>query len=379
MAQAQDIIEFIEKVGNANVSVDQSKCIKVRNRNASCSHCLDICPAQVISYAENQLSFDAGKCLGCLACCTVCPTGALLPKRQTDTAVYAAAAAALTHIPGQVVFACEKIADAAKGLYDGRYVVSLKSLCSLDVSMLVYLGSQGVQDIHLVKGNCEECPMTSCPGVTNHVAETVNTLFETWNAPARVDISGKFPSNTKKTEDLGYDAERRGFFSDVRVEAKKAATDAGTVAMEKALGKEKQESVVSRLKVGGSGTLPILHNGRRTRLLAALDALGEPQDVMIETDLWGQVIIDLDKCRSCRICATFCPTGSLFKFHTKSGTIGVKQMVRDCVNCGCCSDVCLHKALTLDHEVFARDIADSAVERYAMDQPKAESKFTFNM
>ena len=170
---------------------------------------------------------------------------------------------------------------------------------------------------------------------------------------------------------------RRGFFSDVRVEARKAAHDAGEVAMEKALGR-KEESLISKIKVGESGVLPLLDMPRRKRLLAALDSFGEPADEMIDTDLWCQVVIDSEKCRACRICATFCPSGALFKFHTKSGKIGVKQKVRDCVGCRCCTEVCLHGALELYSEVFARDIAEGTVERYEMEQPKSEPRFTFN-
>ena len=38
--------------------------------------------------------------------------------------------------------------------------------------------------------------------------------------------------STRKNEKLGYDAARRGFFSDMRSETKKVATDAGTIALD---------------------------------------------------------------------------------------------------------------------------------------------------
>ena len=55
----------------------------------------------------------------------------------------------------------------------------------------------------------------------------------------------------------------------------------------------------------------VRHNGvalTRERLLNNLATLGEPQDIMIETRLWGHVIIDPELCSSCQMCATFCPT-----------------------------------------------------------------------
>ena len=379
MAQADNIIALIEKMENPNVAIEQSYCLKVRNRNASCSRCVDACPANVISAANNKISFDAAACVGCLTCTAVCPTGALRAKRQTDMALLSAAADVLTATPGQVVFACENLTNAAHGAYDERFLVKVKCVSSVDVTALVHLASKGAENLVLACGDCADCPIGTCRTTAEGTAATANLLLETWNSPARVKLVSKLPSSTRRTEDLGYDPTRRGFFSDVRVEARKAAMDAGEVAMERALGGRKEESIISKIKVGANGVLPLLENPRRRRLLQALDSFGEPADEMIETNLWYQVVIDPDKCKACRICATFCPSGALFKFHTKSGKIGVKQKVRDCVGCHCCMEVCLHGALELYPEVFARDIAEGAVERYEMEQPKSEPRFTFNM
>ena len=57
------------------------------------------------------------------------------------------------------------------------------------------------------------------------------------------------------------------------------------------------------VKVGKDGTLPHFIPDRRERLLAALDSLGQPQDVLMDTRLWGHVIIDPEKCSSCQMCA----------------------------------------------------------------------------
>ena len=106
---------------------------------------------------------------------------------------------------------------------------------------------------------------------------------------------------------------------------------------------------------------------------------GVPGETLIETDLWRQVIIDTAVCTGCRMCASFCPTGSLFKFHTKKGHMGVKQRPRDCVACGTCRDVCTAHALSLSAEVFADDIASGAVERFLLGDLQPEPSFSFHM
>ena len=114
------------------------------------------------------------------------------------------------------------------------------------------------------------------------------------------------------------------------------------------------------------GTLPHFIPDRRERLLDNLATLGEPQDIMIETRLWGHVIIDPDLCSSCQMCATFCPTGAISKFEEEDGTFGVEHFPGDCVKCRCCTDICPEHALTLSDEVFAVDLLSGAVERYEM-------------
>ncbi|MFR5091297.1 MAG: 4Fe-4S binding protein [Adlercreutzia equolifaciens] len=55
-------------------------------------------------------------------------------------------------------------------------------------------------------------------------------------------------------------------------------------------------------------------------MLDALAQLGEPEGDKLETRLWGAVVIDGTKCVSCRMCATFCPTGAIAKFDDADGT-----------------------------------------------------------
>ncbi len=71
------------------------------------------------------------------------------------------------------------------------------------------------------------------------------------------------------------------------------------------------------------GTLPHFIPDRRERLLDALAQLGSLRGGKLETRLWGAVVIDGTKCVSCRMCATFCPTGAIAKFDDADGTLGV--------------------------------------------------------
>jgi formate hydrogenlyase subunit 6/NADH:ubiquinone oxidoreductase subunit I len=114
------------------------------------------------------------------------------------------------------------------------------------------------------------------------------------------------------------------------------------------------------------GTLPHFIPDRRERLLDALASLGEPQDVMINTRLWGHVIIDTQACTSCRMCAVFCPTAALRKFEREDGTIGVEHYPGDCVKCHTCEAICPGHCLEISEEVFAREMLAGKTDEYTM-------------
>ena len=126
---------------------------------------------------------------------------------------------------------------------------------------------------------------------------------------------------------------------------------------------------LKRLKVMADGTLPHFVPDRRERLLDALADLGEgPSDsqAIARTRLWGHVVIDTDKCTSCRMCATFCPTGAIVKFDAPDGTFGVDHYAADCVKCLCCQAICRTQAIVVEDVVPANVLVNAVPERHVM-------------
>ena len=255
--------------------------------------------------------------------------------------------------------------NAAEGLLDLEKVVSVTCLGRVEESLLVTLAVAGAKHVSLVEGKCASCERATGFHMAEQVRDTANTLLETWNSDMRVDLVKKFPHQVRLEGKSSFDAGKRRFFAEVGSEAKAAAGTTADYAVKETLGiEEKPESRFQ--KVMKDGTLPHFIPDRRELLLNSLSSLGEPKDVMIETRLWGHVIIDPDKCSSCQMCATFCPTGAISKFTDEDGTFGVEHFPGDCVKCRCCADICPQQALTLSDEVFAVDLLSGAVERYEM-------------
>lgn len=365
MANVTGIFGLLEKLESADIAVHQSRCAVVRNRNATCMKCADACTSGCITYADNELTIDPEKCIGCGTCATVCPTCALEAQNPNDAELLRRAVAAMKAAEGEAVIACDQILAAAEGLYDPEKVVGLPCLGRVDETLLVTLANAGATQVSLVKAKCDECPQKVGFYTAEAVCKTANVLLETWNNNMRVTLVDKFPAAIRLKSEKGYDYDRREFFSGMRGNAKEAAVKTTDHMVKDALGVEEQEQP-KYIKVMADGTLPHFIPDRRERLLDNLAVMGEPQDVMIDTRLWGHVVINTETCISCQMCATFCPTGAIKKFTDEDGTFGIEHSPSDCVKCRCCTDICKEGALWLSDEVFAVDILSGAVERYEM-------------
>lgn len=366
MPEIATIFGLLERLQSVDVTVDQNRCVMVRNRNAECSRCADACTSGCITRDDGLISVSPENCIGCGTCATVCPTCALEAHHPDDRELFEACVKAMQNAGGDVVIVCERMLQAAEGLYDPEKVIGVKCLGRVEESLIVLLARAGASRVLLVKGGCDDCRQN--PGSTTAalVCATANTLLEAWGQKGFARICEKMPSSVK-AEKASYDAGKRGFLTEMFSTAKEAASATAEDAAKDALGiKEENEEQQRYQRVQKDGTLPHFVPHRRNRLLKGLSTFGEPEDVMVETRLWGHVIIDPSKCTSCQMCATFCPTEAIKKFKEDDGTFGVDHFPCKCVKCRCCESICPADAITISDEVFAVDLVSRSFERYEM-------------
>lgn len=355
-----NILGLFEKLESQSLAVQPSRCVVVRNRNASCRRCAEACPAGAILVEGNDLAVAPERCVGCGTCATVCPTAALESKKPDDKELLRAAVAAMQANDGAAVIMDAAMQAAAEGKYDPAKVAAVKSLGRVDESLIAVLAAGGATSIVLVAGPVEDASAAS-DRTAQLVCDTAALLLETWGSDVSVKLTSKLPRSVRRTEPAEFDAGRRGFFSSVRDEARAAAAITAEHVVREKLGAEEPEEP-KFAKVAEDGTLPHFLPERRGRLLLALSNLGSPEDVMIDTRLFGHVIIDGEKCTSCQMCATFCPTEAIRKFGdaaTAAETgkpFGIDHYTGRCVQCHCCEDICPTGALTLSTDVFATDV-----------------------
>ena len=393
MPDMKSAATLLASLSSADLNVYPYRCAVVRNRHASCMRCAQACTSGAISIEEGAVTVDPELCVGCGTCATVCPTCALEARHPADAELAMRAHEALEACGDTLVVMCDSMWRRNVEAVDPARAVRVTCLGRMEESVLVDAVARGAKRVLLVHGPCECCPRSVGMHTYTEVVDNANLLLETWGSAVRVEVREKLPKCVRlegaprASEQLGgaFDESRREAFSQVghtvagmfadgaadggasvgemadKAEAAQASAQTGTAGSAPLV-----STAPVKLKTMLDGTLPHFLPDRRERLLDSLAELGEPAcDAALETRLWGRVSIDVSRCKTCLMCATFCPTGAISKIMGDNGAVTLEHRPADCVKCRCCTDVCPTDALTLFEDVLASEVANGAVtERF---------------
>lgn len=359
------MIHIIDRMDSPILGVQASRCMLVRNRNANCLRCADVCTTKAISVNAQGVFVDPQRCIGCGTCASACPTGCLSARNPADETLFGTVERAAAAGEGAVAIACEQACallgapcrpgHVAGRLADGTPAVAVVCLGRADESLLVEAVAAGLRDIRLLSGDCKSCAHENGGELCDAICSSARSLLEAFGAqfpvrkiavpddaePLALDESHLPPAPQPKAEpaaddDKGSPAKRCG----------------QKVAYRTALVPGARKDFEPEFPhVQADGTLAHFVPERRLRLFNSLKALGTPCRESVSTRLWGQVSIDTELCRSCRMCTVFCPTGALARFDTETGTFGVEHRSTLCTQCRMCETICPEKAVTVSDTV----------------------------
>lgn len=406
------MINLIDEMNSPLLAVEPQRCVLVRHRNGECLRCAAVCTTGAISLGEEGIVVSPEKCIGCGTCASACPTGCLTAANPTDDELFGAVEAAVAENEGEVAIACERAFAMASGnrmnrdscdatapsfvpgkiagvTSDGRPLVGVVCLGRVDESLLVEATARGARSIQLISGPCESCPHHCGGALSDEIIVSAAVLLAALETPSPIDrIRLQHASDTREILRLRPTASAQDDTN--AVNAATVADASGDCLSESGYpvapptGESQQDSREPQFAhVQADGTLPHFVPERRLRLFNSLKALGTPAAPTVTTRLWGQVTIDTELCRSCRMCTVFCPTGALTRFDAANDAFGVEHRSALCMQCRLCETICPEQAITVAEEVSADEFLSGKKFRFTMQpigwNPGAEDSIASRM
>lgn len=399
------LMTMLDSMESDAIIVHRERCVCIRNRNVRCLRCVEVCTSKAIAYHDEGFELDSRRCIGCGTCVTACPTGAIEMKSPSDEELARRVREVMTATGGHPVIACEPAVRAVEAgvdrrrvgrgdkrqkrasvAYDTGCVCELPCLGRLDESVLVAFAAQGAEDVTLVCVSCDSCQHATGGALMREVVQSARTLLEAFGLTMAIEIVSEFPEQVRaersdagraggllsaRKSELSSDQEgglsRRDFFQSLRDGSLRtiAAADPGAQAS------PDMTEIFSQLKVDADGSLPRFLPARRMRLVHLLERIGEPMVEEVEIRTSGLVLIDTQRCDSCRMCAAFCPTGALSKTET-GGRPGVIYRASICVRCRLCEQICPRAAIMVGARVPIEQFLGRKAICYRMKEPQWE-------
>lgn len=297
-------------------------CAHSRSEITGCNSCIEICSTKAIASDGNFVKVDPHLCMGCGACATVCPSGAMSFQ-----------------YPG--------VAD--RGAQIKQLLSSYRHAGGTDACIVFHNGADGRSLLAMAAGSGEGLPARALPLESWHVASVGLDLL----LPAIAFGASQVVLICAGSEDAEYVAALRSQMQ-IGQTILTALGYAGThFAAIEAKDSATLASGFAGLAPAATAAIPatfLLGNDKRTAIEFAVEHLVRHAPAKVDEialpagAAYGQVLVDKAKCTMCLACVGSCPESALMD--------GVdvpllKFLERNCVQCGLCEQTCPEGAITL--------------------------------
>jgi ferredoxin len=320
LAEAPDAVGEFEKP--RFFAYRENLCAHSRSGIDGCNRCIDVCSTEAIAADGDRVKVDPHLCMGCGACASVCPSGAMsfqfprVSRRGEQLRALLGAyrqgggsdACILVHNGTDGRDLLSAAASAGRGL--PARVIPLESwhVASVGVDLLLGAVALGANQVAVLSAGSEAPEYSRSLGEQMALAQSI--------------LAG-----------LGYAG--RHF----------ALVESGDPA-----------AAVSALEALQPATVPAtpaafaLSDDKRTAVEFAVEHLARhapapaTEIALAAGAPWGEVLVDRQKCTLCLSCAGACPESALMD---GGETPMLRFLERNCVQCGLCERTCPEDAITL--------------------------------
>jgi ferredoxin len=303
----------------------ESICAHSRSKKTGCNRCIDICSTQAIKSAGDIVEVDPHLCMGCGACASVCPSGAMTYQypRVADRGVQIRAAISAWNSAWNAALQASNASKSAPVLVfrasSLQDLVLPPSAIAIDAWHVAAIGA----DILL--------------GAVASGAAGVVLLAAGSEAPQYQDaLEREIVFAETILHALGYAGKHFAWVSPSDV-----ATTVDSIAMRAPI------STIASFH---------LSNDKRATLEFAIEHLAKhaptAENPLPQTDvislpagsMVGALVVNKETCTMCLACAGACPASALMDGGEEPK---LKFLERNCVQCGLCVNTCPEKAITL--------------------------------
>ena len=300
----------------------ENLCAHSRSEITGCSRCIDICSTRAIASDGDHVKVDPHLCMGCGACATVCPSGAMS-------------------------YQFPRVAE--RGTQIKQLLSAYRLAGGSDACIVFHDGEEGRELLARAAASGSGLPARALPLESLHVAAIGLDLM----LPAIAFGASQVVVLAARGTDREYlQALRRQMATGEEILAALGYAGTHFAVIEAADGRAMEAQLEALAPAGAPATPAVfmLGNDKRTSIEFAVEHLARhaptPVDEIPLTPgaPFGQIAVNASKCTMCMSCVGACPSSALMD--------GVDQpllkfLERNCVQCGLCSATCPEGAITL--------------------------------
>ena len=300
----------------------ENLCAHQRSEIVGCSKCIDICSTQAIAPDGDHVKVDPHLCMGCGACSTVCPSGAMS-------------------------FQFPRVAD--RGAQMKQILSTYRHMGGRDACLVFHNGAEGRALLVEAASAGFGLPGRALPLETWHVASVGLDLL----LPAIAFGASQVAVVVTPTEDREYVRalrEQMAIGEVVLAGLGYEGTHFAVIEAADVAGLEQGFAALPPAAAVESPATFLLSNDKRTAIEFAVEHLvkhgrAKVDEIALPAGApFGEIRVNRDACTMCMACVGACPESALMD--------GVDQpllkfLERNCVQCGLCESTCPEDAITL--------------------------------